>query len=92
MHWKMSFNELDSNISVFNLKSITCNNDYVFILNSAACGTIYRITKIGKRVRKMKVTGKDFSFSSVNCICLGSEVKKMFMSSMNNTISIFNYL
>ena len=90
IHWKMSFNELDSNISSFDLKSIACNNDYVFVLNSAAGGALYRITKIGKRVRKMKVIDKDFSFSSVNCMCLGS-YNKMFMSDTNDTISVFNY-
>ena len=93
VHCKMSFNELDSNISAFNLKSMTCDKDYVFVLNSAAGGALYRITKSGLCVRKMKMIGKDFpsDFSSVNCICLGSEVKKLYTSNANNTISIFNY-
>ena len=93
VHCKMSFNELDSNISAFNLKSMTCDKDYVFVLNGAAGGALYRITKSGLCVRKMKMIGKDFpsEFSSVNCICLGSEVKKLYTSNANNTISIFNY-
>ena len=91
VHCRISFNELDSTISAFNLKSIACDYDYVFVLNSAAGGAFYRITKPGKRVRKMKVTNKDFSFSSVNQICLQPEVMKLFTSSANDTISIFNY-
>ena len=92
-HCKMSFNKLDSNISAFNLKSMTCNKDYVFVSNSAAGGALYRITKAGLSVRTMKMIGKDFpsDFSSVNCICLGSEVKNLYTSNANNTISIFNY-
>ena len=90
VYWKMSFNELDSNCSAFDLKRMACDNDSVFVLNRAI-GTLYRITKTGKHVRKMKVTGQDFSFSSVNRFCLGSEVKNLYTSNMNNTISIFNY-
>ena len=90
VYWKMSFDELDSNISVFNLKSMACDGDNVFILNKTA-GTLYRITKVGRRVSKMKVKGQDFSLSSVNRFCLGSEVKNLYTSNMNNKISIFNY-
>ena len=91
VYWRMSFDELDSNISAFNLKSIACDNDNVFVVNTAV-GTLYRITNIGRRVRKMEVTGKDFSFSSVNRFCLGSEVKNLYTSNSNNTISTFNYV
>ena len=90
-HCKISFNELDSNISVFALKSIACDNDYVFVLNNASGGALYRITKAGLQVRKMEMIGKEFPMSSVNCICLGSKEKKLYTSNANNTISIFNY-
>ena len=90
VYWKMSFNELDSNCSAFNLKCMACDSDSVFVLN-AAVGALYRITKVGRRVRKMKVIGEDFSFSSVNHFCLGPEVKNLYTSNMNNTLSIFNY-
>ena len=91
VHCKISFNELDSNVSAFNLKSMACDNDCVFVLNSASGGALYRITKAGLEVRKMEMIGKEFPFSSVNCICLGLEEKKLYTSNANNTISIFDY-
>ena len=90
VYWKMSFDELDSNISMFNLKNIACDSDHIFVLNKDI-GILYRITKLSSTVRKMKVKGQDFSFSSVNRFCLGSELKNLYTSNKNNKISIFNY-
>ena len=89
-HTQISYNELDSSSSAFDLRSIACDKDYVFVLNSVG-NKIYRVAKTGLGVRKMKVTNKEFSFYSVNRICLGSEAKKLYMSNTNNSISIFKY-
>ena len=89
-HTQISYNELDSSSSAFDLRSLACDKDYIFVLNSYG-NQIYRVTKAGLGVRKMKVTNKEFLFCSINRICLGSEVKKLYMSNMNNTIYIFKY-
>ena len=88
-HSKMSFGILDSNARSFDLKSIVCDKDYLFVLNSSG-NALYCITKIGYHVTKMNLVGSQFSLSSVSHIYRDPDSNSLYLAREKEYICKFN--
>ena len=92
VHWKVTFDELDPDASVFDLRDMACDKDNVFILNNRA-HAVYHISKNGSCVRKVSIvdTPPKYHFSSPTSICLDQRTKSVYITHAKDIISKFSY-
>ena len=87
---KWTFNDLDSKASRFDLCSIACDKDSIFVLN-AASNALYHASKTGKSVRKVKVLGASFPFSSATHMSAEPLSNYLYVATDKSLISKFTY-
>ena len=92
VHWKVTFDDLDPDASVFDLRDMACDKDNVFILNNRA-HVVYHISKNGSCVRKVSIvdTPPKYHFSSPTSICLDQRTKSVYIAHAKDIISKFSY-
>ena len=91
--WQVTFNDLDPNAENFDLRSIVCEKDNVFVLNNKT-NKVYNVSQSGKCVRNLCLmeTPPMFNFYAPSNICIDKKRKFLYIAHHKDVVSRFSYV